>query len=297
MVSVEISWYAKLMTTHDWHLAEHGDSFEREWARHVLDGFPAYEDFWRRHVVPLSFREHEPLNPFVRPSVPARLADLANAGYAVFYHVAHCHAYLDQLCLRKDYTAFPRPTECLYCFFSHARSGLDALLYLCRAVNNSLKEYDREAIFEVKTVSQWLNPVRLEYCTPRVKGAVNPDLGPYFELTAKLASYRNLLVHNKPIFLQNDWLPRPEFAAEYAGLTAIGKLAKNPAARDAHFVPARDELTDMLGLLKQFAQSLVKFSTVHLDALAETSYPRDQRKLGKGDHKLTLQDFKRARGV
>jgi len=283
------------MPTPDWRLADHGDSFEREWARHVLDGFPAYEDFWARHVVPLSFREREPENRFVRPSVPARLADLANAGYAAFYHVAHGHTYLDQLCLRKDYTTFPRPTECLYCFFSHARSGLDALLYLCRAVNNTLKEYDRAPIFEIKTVSQWLNPVRLYYCTPRVPGAVNPDLDPYLQLTNQLASYRNLLVHNKPIFLQNDWLPKPEFAAEYAGLTAIGKLAKNPAAREQHFVPARDALTEMLQLLKQVAQSLVAFSTVHLDALADTSYPKDQRKPGKGDHKLTLKDFQRVR--
>lgn len=283
------------MTTPVWRLAEHGDSFEREWARHVLDGFPAYEEFWRRHVVPLTFREHEPNNPFVRPSVPARLVDLANAGYAVFYHLAHCHAYLNRVSLGKDYKKFPRPTEALYCFFSHARSGLDALLYLCRAVNNTLKEYDREPIFEVKSVSQWLNPVKLEYCTARVPDAVLPDLEPYFRLTSQLASYRNLLVHNKPIFLQNDWLPRPEFAAEYAGLTAIGKLAKNPQLRETHFVPACTALAEMLGLLTTFAQSLVAFATLHLDDLAATSYPKDQRKLGKGDHKLTLQDFLRAR--
>lgn len=283
------------MQPHDWRLATHGDSFEREWARHVLDGFPAYEEYWQRHVVPLSFREHEAENYFIRPSAPAHLVDLANAGYAVYYHVAHCHAYLDQICLRQDRTAFPRPTECLYCFFSHARSGVDALLYFCRATNNALKKYGRPPIFEVKTVSQWLNPVRLEYSMPAVDGAVCPDTDPYHRLVEQLASYRNLLVHNKPIFLQSGWLPRPEFAAEYAGLTAIGKQAKDPSSLDAKFVPVGDKLVELLTLLKRFAQSLVLFATLHLDDLADTSYPRDQRKLAKGDHTLRLEHFKRAR--
>lgn len=53
-----------------WILGEHGDSFERAWALHVLDRFPAYQGFWRKHVVPLNFRVKEPENQFIRPSLP-----------------------------------------------------------------------------------------------------------------------------------------------------------------------------------------------------------------------------------
>jgi hypothetical protein len=75
-----------------WTLDTHGDSFEREWARHDLDDFPAFEEFWRKHLVPLSFRIREPENQFIRPSLPKHLVALADASYAVFYHVAHGHS-------------------------------------------------------------------------------------------------------------------------------------------------------------------------------------------------------------
>src|SRR5258708_5225907 len=34
----------------------HGDGREQQWAKHVLPEFPAYEEFWRKYIVPLTNR-------------------------------------------------------------------------------------------------------------------------------------------------------------------------------------------------------------------------------------------------
>ncbi|HKJ84592.1 MAG TPA: hypothetical protein VKA06_00880, partial [Spirochaetia bacterium] len=36
------------------HLAEHGDSRQRQWAGRILPAWPHYEHFWRHYVVPLT---------------------------------------------------------------------------------------------------------------------------------------------------------------------------------------------------------------------------------------------------
>ena len=246
-----------------WTLDSHGDSFEREWARHVLDDFCAYEEFWRKHVVPLSFRIREPDNQFIRPSLPEHLVALADASYAVFYHVAHGHAYRERLEFRKDHQAFPRPTECLYCFFAHAHSAHEALLHFCCAVNRVLTQYGSAAPFEIKH-DQSRHPCRLAGCAPApaVEGCAPVDVAAYERLQSVLSSYRNLLIHEKPIFLQNAWLPRTGELDKYSGLTGIGEVAKDPDAIRRDYRPVGDALVEILGLVKQVAQMV--FGTVEL---------------------------------
>jgi hypothetical protein len=279
----------------DWNLPEHGDSFEREWARHVLGGFAAYGDFWRRHVVPLSFRPWQPDNPFIRPSLPPHLIDLADAGYAVFYHLAHVHAYEQRLVLRKDLRRFPRPTECLYCFFSHAYSAHEALLAACCAVNRVLEEYERPPLFGIEHGYQGRrHPLRLESCAPAVAGCPPLDLAAYQQMQRILSAYRNLLIHHKPIFLQNKWLPQARELDRYSGLTAIGRVVQDPDCIRRDFRPVAETLAEIRGQVEHVAEMIFGIALVHLDALAGTAYPRDQRRLGR-DRKLTRAAFTRAR--
>ena len=278
-----------------WTLNEHGDSFERDWALHVLDGFPAYQEFWRRHVVPLSFRIKEPDNQFIRPSLPPHLVALADSSYAVFYHVAHGHAYLDRLQFRKDHQDFPRATECLYCFFTHAHSAHEALLHFCCAVNGVLARYEQSPLFEVQQDKNGY-PCRLAGCTPTVNECVPVDMDLCEQLQTRLSTYRNLLIHEKPIFLQNAWLPKTRELDKYSGLTGIGKIARDPDAIQRDYRPVGDALVEILGLVKLVAEMVFAASSCHLDGLEGTQYPRDQRRLGK-DHKLTRRSFERVRGM
>lgn len=188
--------------------------------------------------MPLSFRPREPENQFIRPSLAGHLVALADAAYAVFYHVAHVHAYDQRLLFRKDLHDFPRPTECLYCFFAHVHSAHEALLHFCDAVNRVRAHYDADAVFDLE-----YDPVRgrhpfglkgsaagLADCEP-VDGAASQ------RMQSTLAAYRNLLIHEKPIFLQNMWLPRTSELEAYSGLTAIGRVVKDPDCLRRDFRP------------------------------------------------------------
>jgi len=75
-------------------LAKNGDRREREWGKEVSVNFPRYEEFWREHVVPLTFRVLNPANLYMRPSVPVHLRRLGTAHYWIFYHLAGAHEIL-----------------------------------------------------------------------------------------------------------------------------------------------------------------------------------------------------------
>ncbi len=116
---------------HRYTLAEDGDSRERRWAEELLRGFESYETIWAAHIVPLTFRNREPDNHYLRPSVSKPLLNLADAADATFFQLSECHAWahrmrkvLDALKSKGEAAAWPLPdetgivpSEALYCFF------------------------------------------------------------------------------------------------------------------------------------------------------------------------------------
>jgi hypothetical protein len=282
------------MTEPTWTLPTHGDSFEREWAALVLDRFPAYEQFWRGHVVPLSFRPRQPDNQFIRPSLAPHLVALADASYAVFYHVAHVHAYEQRMLFRKDPHDFPRPTECLYCFFAHAHSAHEALLHFGQAVNRALGQYGHEEVFDIERDAQLgRHPHRLRGSTSPDGNCPPLDVAAYQRLQTTLSAYRNLLIHEKPIFMQNLWLPQKAKLDEYAGLGAIGKLVKDPDALRRDYREVGEAMQEVIALVKEVADMVFALATCALDGLGD-DYGKDQGYWGD-DRKLDRGRFERVR--
>lgn len=277
-----------------WSLLTQGDSFEREWSAFVMDQFPAYEQFWRRHVVPLSFRPRQPDNQFIRPSLAPHLVGLADASYAVFYHVAHVHAYEQRMLFRKHPQDFPRPTECLYCFFTHAHSAHEALLHFGQAVNRALAHYGQDEVFDIERDAQFGRHLqRLRGSTPPDGACPQVDLEVYQRLQSMLSAYRNLLIHEKPIFMQNLWLPRTAKLDEYAGLTAIGKIARDPDALRRDYREVREAMQEVIFLTKQVAEMVFALAICALDRLGD-GYSKDQSHWGD-DHRLDRSKFERIR--
>lgn len=281
------------MPTPPFTLPTHGDSFEREWSDHVLHEFPAYQTFWQHHVVPLSFRPRQPDNQFIRPSLAPHLVALADTSYAVFYHLAHAHAYEQRMLFRKDPLDFPRPTECLYCFFAHAHSGHEALLHFAEAVNRALAHYEAGAVFEVARDHQHgRHPHRL-IGSSTVAGCEPVDLDTYNRLQTTLSAYRNLLIHEKPIFMQNQWLPTTAKLDEYSGLTAIGKVVRDPDCLRRDYREVGDALQEIIGLVKQVAEMVFTVGACALGELGE-AYAKDQAHWAD-DHKLDRAKFEKVR--
>jgi hypothetical protein len=275
-------------------LESDGDSFERQWCTLVLDQFLSYERFWHDHVVPLSFRPRQPDNQFIRPSAPSHLVALADASYAVFYHLAHCHAYEQRLLFRKDPLDFPRPTECLYCFFAHAHSAHEALLHFCEAVNRALAHYDHVEVFRIaRDPGQGRHPHRLSGSTPPDEECAPVAIDTYQRLQSMLASYRNLLIHEKPIFMQNLWLPKAAKLDRYSGLAAIGLMVKDPDCLRRDYRPVGDAMQELISLVKSVAEMVFALGTCALAKLGE-DYVRDQDHWGD-DHRLDRSKFERVR--
>lgn len=84
------------------HLEQHGDRRERQWWPLVKDQFPAYQEFWRLFVVPLTGRiipgmpSSDPNWIRIRPNVSDRYMKLVMAHYSVFYCVGRSVDRLNQ---------------------------------------------------------------------------------------------------------------------------------------------------------------------------------------------------------
>ena len=71
-----------------WTLNEHGDKVEKRGQGRILPAFPLYEEFWRGHVVPLTYRVVDQNCLWVRCDLREELQRLASTHYSVFFHLA-----------------------------------------------------------------------------------------------------------------------------------------------------------------------------------------------------------------
>lgn len=254
-------------------LARDGDYREREWAAVLATGFPAYEAFWKVHIVPLTFRIYASDNNLVRPGLVPILVDLADGSYASMFHVTQCHHYAGTTSRARRVS-----TEDLYCFFSHARSLMDALAYSALAVSKVALHYGKQAPLSV-SLNQEQRPRSLDRWGDR------EAYRRYEDVRSALRRYRNLLVHQRPVFIQNGRIPKLGSVNEWCGLSAKGRLDRDPSKLDECFERARDAFIRLLEEMQSVLQSVFSVASSALDGLwaQDEKYRKDQKHLDEAD--------------
>lgn len=267
--------------------------------RRYGDISPRTNYFWQRHIVPLTFRAYNPENYFLRPGVARPLLDLANAHYAVAHHLGYCLEWVGRVRAIKSRRKqgrreFPTSTEAVYAFFAHAMSAVDASLWLVCRANDVLDRYGRGQACRPRFSNTrcWGKqfPIGLR------QDHRAPCLDPFFQLNKVLKPYRNLLLHETPVFIHNDRMPKDSAFSGYAGLAGIGMLARDPGAFPRDFEEVEHRLTELVALLGRGLTPVWCRVLNALDSIADPRYHRDQLALAAADKKLKLADFERVRG-
>lgn len=277
---------ARVFDPGEWNLAEHGDSRQREWARTIGTACPDYEGFWQRHVLPLTFRPHQPENYFIRPTQKKPLLDMADGSYAMFLHLTGALQWSGWL-LERHEEPMLRPTDCVFYFFSHTYSLLEASAWFALAVDQTLREYHAEPCFRVYRDEearhfQWESSPR-RTCWRGLQTLSNP--------------YRNALIHQRPLFVQGNLLPTKEGIDKLSGLTAISKLALRDKSVWDHAVPANEVIHAIVDSASGLCNEFWRWSARSLDGLAGSKYTHDQLRLRPQDGQLTLRKIHAARGA
>jgi hypothetical protein len=254
------------MTQIDWLLHVHGDSRERKWSERVTRDFPSYEELWRKHVVPLTFRVVEQSElKLIRPTLPQYYVDLADANYATLYHLTSCYEWQTRL---ADYpsTESILPIESFYCFLAHAISCADSVLWLADSVNRVLIANERSIAFDLEPARD--HKKRLLGYPAYLKGCINgPDIRQFRDLTKDLRNYRNAVIHRRPLFMLSKSVPVRSKLPEYSGLAAISRLALRPDHIRVYFSDAEALLDKYSKALGEALNPLWKFAIQHLDSL------------------------------
>jgi hypothetical protein len=293
-------------------LKSDGDRFEKRWQKEIVPLIPEFEEFWRRNIVPLTFRTaDEPLRSrFLRPSQKGFFVDYADANYAAFYHLALCFHWLEKISDHADNESYDTETalwgsEAVYCFFSHAVSAYDASANFCRAVNRVAEKFAHPRVFNVEDDKK--KPLM-------IYGLENgDDFDELSDLIRELRSYRNILVHERVVFLQNGYLPSPRLMKvgserdllwQRAGLAVIGLFARDftrwqsEGTFERDFVRASDLAGDQIVELCTRLKPVWSAATEAFDELEQTSGEFNRRgQINSRDRKLTEEAFARARQI
>lgn len=241
-----------------WNLQEHGDAEERKWWLSVEAHFPYYEEFWREHVVPLTCREVNSSNIFMRPSVPAHLSDLGNTNYSVFWHLAGAHQHL----CSPDW--LPNLQRHLYGFYGHLVSaGQDRCYGFLKATKRVLEVYGSAPIADRQR---------------RLGRYGDGDLHSHWQNILKaIKVYRRQLFHLRLFVVVGGMVPEREWLARYMDLRTIMEMLGS-ANRDQiiaeHFVDAENQCRSDL---RELERVLNRIWAVALREFEEISDPRRYR--------------------
>lgn len=253
-------------------LAEDGDANEQQWASSEFSKlFPSYEDFWREHVVPLSFRSLNRDNIFMRPSVPPRLRALGTAHYWVFYNLESAREVLSA-------DRFPSVGR-LYDFYAHLASVSSAnntmLAEFLNAVRDVLTDYGGKPRGTKKD---------------RLSGYPDTTVKPLKAADQRVDTYRNWLQHNGGFPLIEGRIPSSPRQAGY-DLGTIADLLDQPKGSQelaSRFVDARVQartcLEGVAGALNEVWRTIL----ADLAALSDLErYYNDQRRSTDRDKRLS----------
>ncbi len=290
-----------------WRMSKDGDTFEKRWAHRVCPQFPELEQFWAKHVVPLTFRDapDELRSKYIRPSVKSHFIDYADANYATFFHLAQCFYWRDQVeesIRAKEFGAKSDPigTEAIYCFFSHAVSAHDSAAQFADSVNTVAKKYLKQHIFQVRRSEQHSGDSKVIGINGIIGG---PNLRRLHAAVRATKEYRNLVVHERIVYLQNGYLPTKRIK-DYAGLRTLGRFARDyqrwsdEGQFEEFFHPAVPTLDSLLDRLISGLRPIWRTTTSVFDRLERDNRDFDNRKIiAQKDRCLSEDAFKRARSL
>ena len=294
-------------------LQKDGDSFERKWAGEIVPLFPEYEYFWDAHIVPLTFRDapdEANRSHFLRPSLKGHFIDYADVSYATFFHLAHCWHWYDHVEIfvknpQEDTNLQLTGTGAIYCFYSHAVSAYDAAVKFCKAVNNLMLVCGSRDVFDVEN---------RQHHTPRINRLVGGErFDELWNLICDIKRYRNTVVHERILFLQNGYLPHPRTLPaankkhllwQKAGLAVLGLFARDykkwtkDNTFDRDYVPATDLLKGQLLDLCVGLRPIWREAKTAFDELSGSNAIFDRRNnYDPRDRALDRKAFERARSL
>jgi len=188
----------------------------------------------------------------------------------------------------------PSQTQGLYCFFSHANSVRDSIAHFAHIVNQLLPETHPAFKVEPASPSGTAGSNASVKSSPRLWKCCHRFGTAYKRLIGDVSGYRNLLVHEKPIFVRNtQGLPKvdhpgstclPKEVLERAeqqrvlhphldylsGLTAIEKAQKSPSVGDECYEPVHAVIGRVCEDSRQAAGRCQEIADYRLDALGPT---------------------------
>jgi hypothetical protein len=299
-------------------LAKGGDGLERRWAQEIAPHMPRYQEFWSRHIVPLTFRDAEDpalRSNFVRPTNLTLYINYADANYAVFFHLSRCFYWLRELgrsagSEQYDSEGAILGTEAIYGLYAHAISAYDSTIVFCEAVNSVLAHHKRSAAFRLNCQTQ-----QQPKFPTRIRGFVGGT-----GTTSRLNSFvddiktlRNLVIHRGIVHLQNGYLPDVEqikkaqqesLLHHFVGLAAIGVFARdrdkwlNQGIFDQYFRPAVEQGEEHIIALCENLDPIWDHAAAVFDDLLRTCPAFKKRAQIKArDRSLTPEVFNRARSL
>jgi hypothetical protein len=216
-----------------WTLKSDGDSVERALGTDVCKHFYNYEQFWTKHVVPLTYRVMVRECIFVRAKVTKDFEDMATASYAAFVHLAACH---QQLKSKPDRDLFA--VEGVYAFYSRIYSVEEAVFKaFLPAVGKLVKRYSKQYI-DADRDSNGLPKRGTRRYESRLE--VNGRLGLHRDVNTafKATKYRHQRVHKWGFPTRSGRVPGPAYIDRWVG-KGLGELARTDGSRFAlEFVDA-----------------------------------------------------------
>lgn len=255
------------MTT--WTLAEHGDGNEKEWGSKIEPTFPRYEQLWREHVVPLTFRVLNPENLYMRPSLKPHLRRLGTAHYWMYYGLAGCHALLAD----RDFPSVGR----LYDFYARLKSVADPrngmLLQFLRAVQAVREHYGEPPGPRKRPLARYPDSV--------VAAIEDAD--------RRVNDYRQWLQHNAGVPILNGYIPRDPKNTRYDLATIAETLDLPLRELTARFVEARAQAAGDLETVERALDGLWEIVLGDLGAIQKDrpQYLKD-REPAEADRRLAF---------
>jgi hypothetical protein len=240
------------MTT-NWTIAEHGESKEKQYWPELRKHCPTYQEFWRIHVVPLTYRVIDEQFLYLRREPPKILRELANLSYQAFFHLGKAFEIHKEL-------ATPKFGESLFDFYGRLCAALERGSEFSTYVDRCCKKYA-------------ICPKGYHWHKDQKYLSLNDSL---LEIQAVVRAYRNKEVHRTTKVLANGKMPRKDKLDKYSDFSAVIDLLTNPQLVEDEFVPVHTTTQEHLHKASQVLDSLWNGAVQRMEPLLKNdAYLRD----------------------
>lgn len=187
-----------------WNLQQHGDGPERRFYKWLRADFPTYEEFWRRHVIPLTYRIIKEELVLVRVDLPEELQDFATAHYNVFFRLALAARE------REDKEIFKKPIG-YQLFYLHLHTAINEMVQNFLSCSSLVLE--RYAGVRIRDLAVW-----------ETKWAVPTLVSERNQLIEEMSPYRQYAAHLPVLATLDGLIPNPDFLVSIASKRGEGAL-------------------------------------------------------------------------